>query len=143
MNLHYTIYDLDTGEILRNIQVPDEKHAQLQVNEGEGLLQMKLDYLKHYVIDGRVRELTPEEAEVKANPPSANHTWNPRRRRWEDRRPASVVIAERRAAIKAQIVELEAGQHRAVREAVLTDDDARLHGIEASIAYLRRQLAVL
>lgn len=44
--------------------------------------------------------------------------------------------------IKAQIAKIESGQHRAVREATLTGDRARLQAIEDQIEALRKQLEV-
>lgn len=41
---------------------------------------------------------------------------------------------------KADIAALEAGQHRAVREALLTGDLTRLRTIDASIAEIRKKL---
>lgn len=42
--------------------------------------------------------------------------------------------------IKAQIVSLEAKQHRAIREATLTGDKTRIQAIEDQIAALRAKL---
>ena len=42
--------------------------------------------------------------------------------------------------IKAQIAALEAGQHRAIREATLTGDKTRLQKLDDDIAALRSQL---
>lgn len=44
--------------------------------------------------------------------------------------------------LKAQIAKIESGQHRAVREATLTGDRARLQAIEDQIEALRKQLEV-
>ena len=45
--------------------------------------------------------------------------------------------------IKAQISALEAGQHRAIREAVLAGDKTRLAALDAQIADLRAKLVPL
>ena len=42
--------------------------------------------------------------------------------------------------VKAQIAALEAGQHRAIREATLTGDKTRLQKLDDDIAALRSQL---
>ena len=45
--------------------------------------------------------------------------------------------------VKAQITALEAGQHRAIREAVLAGDKTRLAALDAQIADLRAKLVLL
>ena len=45
--------------------------------------------------------------------------------------------------VKAQITALEAGQHRAIREAVLAGDKTRLAALDAQLAGLRAQLVQL
>jgi hypothetical protein len=51
---------------------------------------------------------------------------------------ADAELKERRnAARRAQIAAIEAGQHRALREAVLTGDTARLKKLDSAVAAIR------
>jgi hypothetical protein len=137
---HYTIYDIESGEVLRNIDAHDYDTAEMQVEPGEGLVSLKLDYMKHYIHDRKVREYTPAERERKANPPSLEHTWNQKTRRWEDRRTADAIQVSRNNGLKAEIVDLEFRQHRALREATLTGDNTKLREIDNKITALRAQI---
>ena len=56
------------------------------------------------------------------------------------RKPQGMIVESANNKIKAQIVALEAGQHRAIREATLTGDKTRLQKLDDDIAALRSQL---
>ena len=61
---------------------------------------------------------------------------------WDGRTFAepSLSAEDLNAPIKAEIVALEATQHRAIREATLTGDKTRIQAIEDQIAALRAKL---
>ena len=56
------------------------------------------------------------------------------------RKPQEMIDEITNNKIKAQIAALEAGQHRAIREATLTGDKTRLQKLDDDIAALRSQL---
>jgi hypothetical protein len=73
--------------------------------------------------------------------PSADHVWNPETKRWQLSAAAAEKI-ERSNAARVRIAQLEASQHRHVREHCLGFSGAadRLQAIDAEIATLREVL---
>jgi hypothetical protein len=137
---HFTIYDLSTGEVKRNILAVNAEQAQLQVEENEGIVPMKLDTMMHYVNGGRVMTYTSDEQERKKVKPSPYHVWNQRRRRYEDSRSVQEISARRKQGILDRMAGLERSQGRTMREAVLSGDHTRLQALNDTMEALRQQL---
>lgn len=102
----------------------------------------------HIAIDGHHDHLskrfdiaTGEIVEWMPPAPSSDHVWNPETKRWQISAAAADKIAKRNAA-RARIQELEASQHRRVREHALGNPGAleQLQAIDDEIFSLRGQL---
>lgn len=135
----FSIYDKDTGEVIRTGKVPDQAHAEMQVQDGEGVVMRKLDPSTHYVVGGRVKEYTEAEQARLLARPTMYHVWSIGRKEWEDRRSSEELRQYRRDLIKQQMDEAELGQDRAMREFALNGDRTRLQQIEDAVAPLRDQ----
>jgi len=125
-----TIYDDETGEILRTCDVP-ESMVQYQADPigGEAIY-------RGHVLNAHRKRIDVETGEpVDFTPPrpTPQHTWDETNGRWLSR-------ADRNAPIVTAIERLEAQQPRAVREAVLTGNKAALQQIETQIEVLRNTL---
>jgi hypothetical protein len=73
--------------------------------------------------------------------PSSNHEWNADAKRWQ-LTAAVQATNDKRAVARSRIAQLEASQHRAVRELALGTSGAlqRLQAIDSEIAALRADL---
>lgn len=87
--------------------------------------------------------------EEDAPPVDYDPSFYDRREDWEATQRPYVVYTRKsdeqineanNVKVKAQIAALEAGQHRAIREATLTGDKTRLQKLDDDIAALRSQL---
>lgn len=89
----------------------------------------------------RVDLATGKVVDYQPPQPSPDHEWNAETRRWQLTAAAAAkgIAAE---TARAKIKQLEASQHRAVREALLGDQAAlkRLASIDFEIKTLRSQL---
>ena len=127
-----TLYiDQETGKLV-NIHAPFKGRSRLdspELREAVGVIEIE-------------RDAPPDEY-------NDHPDWYEVREDWEAiQRP--YVIYTRKSdeqineitnnKIKAQIAALEAGQHRAIREATLTGDKTRLQKLDDDIAALRSQL---
>jgi hypothetical protein len=115
MSIHIHIYDLATGvftgvSLHTNLKKPADITAFIAANtpEGHGAyvgyvdpLSQRFDLATRTVVDYRPPQ------------PSPRHEWNATSKRWQ--RPASI----NRSEVLKKIAELEAGQHRAVRETLI------------------------
>jgi sugar phosphate isomerase/epimerase len=99
----------------------------------------------HAAIDGhhdhlskRVDLATKEVVEWMPIPPSTGHVWNPETLRWQLTAAALEKIAAS-AKARNRIAELEASQHRLVREHIIGKPDAlaKLQAIDDEIFALR------
>jgi len=136
---HFHYYDERTGvlhgdTLAINANAGHKEAAAANCPPGHKPIEGHFDPLSQRVdvATGQVIDYQPEQ-------PSNDHEWDAQVKRWR-LNPEMAAAAEARRTTLAKIRELEAGQARAVREAVLTGDPTRLAAIEAQIAELRRQL---
>lgn len=110
--------------------------AQANCPEGHKPIEGHFDPLSQ-----RVDVSTGAVVDYKPPQPSTDHEWNADAKRWQLKAEVVQRNAQRAAAL-AQIVALEAGQLRAVREALCGDVAAvqRLRTIDAAITKLRTEL---
>lgn len=95
----------------------------------------------HDHLSKRVDVATGEVEEYMPPPPSSDHVWNPETKRWQLSAAAADKIAMNSAA-RARIQQLEASQHRRIREHALGKPGAfeALQAIDDEISSLRGQL---
>jgi hypothetical protein len=122
----WTVYRKETGELLRHFTGPVGSHF-ANYAEDEALFDGALDMhrLRIDVETGQPVENVPDRPEPGAQ-------WDEDAWRW-------VTKGERNRPHIVAINELEAGQGRALREAVL-GDKTKLQEIEAAIIQLRNRL---
>jgi hypothetical protein len=132
-----SFYDKATG-LLNGVLFTASDEAVVALNTPEG----------HAAIDGhhdhtrkRVNVDTKEVIDYQPPRPSADHEWNDESKRWQLTEAAADKIVRSNAA-RARIAQLEASQHRHVREHCLGMPGAanRLKEIDAEIAALRADL---
>ena len=127
-----TLYiDQETGKLV-NIHAPYKGRSRIdtkELREAVGVVEIE-------------RDAPPDEY-------NDHPDWYEVREDWEaiqrpyivyTRKPQEMIDEITNNKIKAQIAALEAGQHRAIREAVLAGDKTRLAALDAQIADLRSKL---
>ena len=136
MNKTYSIYRTSDGLFTGGrLHVP-EADLTRNLRDGEAHIEGVTDHLSQRVdlTTGTVINYQPPQ-------PSPDHEWNAETKRWR-LTPAAAAKCAAAELARAQIKQLEASQHRAVREATLGDPSAvkRLMEIEDKIKALRNQL---
>lgn len=134
----WSVYNKSTGELIGQTFSTDEQIATVPTNfpDGHGVIEGLHDHLSKRVdlASGKVVEHMPPA-------PSADHVWNPETKRWQLTAAAADKIV-RRIAAYTRIHELEASQHRRLREHALGKPGAleALQAIDDEIFSLRGQL---
>jgi hypothetical protein len=133
----YSFHHKETGLFLARIFSCDDD-SQLKNNTPADHVAIEG---RHDSRNRRVNTATGEVMDYQPPQPSVDHEWNAETRIWQ----LNVMAQEKRnasAAARIRIAQLEASQHRAVREAALNLEGAieRLKAIDAEIAELRKQL---
>ena len=127
-----TLYiDQETGKLV-NIHAPYKGRSRLgapEIRAAVGVIEIE-------------RDLPPEEYNGHSDWYEVLEDWNATQRPYViyTRKSDEQINEVANNKVKAQIAALEAGQHRAIREATLTGDKTRLQKIDDDIAALRSQL---
>jgi hypothetical protein len=139
--MRYHFYDLQTGEfhgthVELNFGALNDQFAVTNTPSGHRAIAGNYDRLsqKFDIATGALVDYQPPQ-------PSPDHEWNAEAKRWQLTAAAAKKGADAEAA-RAMIMQLEASQHRVIREIMLGDPDAtaRLKDIEGKIQELRKQL---
>jgi hypothetical protein len=120
----FHFYDASTGlfhssSVVINAPFGHEETAQKNCPAGHNIIEGVFDPLCQ-----RVDLATGQVIDYQPPAPSTDHEWNSAAKRWE-LSPAAQSKAEARAAASARIAELEASQHRHVRDLLLGSLSAR------------------
>jgi hypothetical protein len=136
----FHFYHAETGLLHQScvsINTPEaEKVAALNCPEGHLPIEGELDPREH-----RIDVETKSVVDYQPPAPSADHEWNRNAKRWQLSAAAQGKINRSNAA-RARIAQLEASQHRHVREHCLGMAGAaeRLKAVDDEIFSLRSQL---
>lgn len=135
----YSFYHADTGAIHGN-RFSSTDPADVELNTPADHIAIE-GYHDH--LSKRVDVATGELVEHQPPAPSREHEWNEDTKRWHLNAVAND-RANRKAAAIARIAQLEASQHRVVREALLGIPGARvkLSEIDDEITSLRSQVGL-
>lgn len=138
---HFCFYDKTTGLLHSKRVVTDhagnaERFAAANAPPGHAWIVGVFDPLSQ-----RVDVNTGEVVDYVPPVPSPEHEWNATTKRWQLNQAAAAKLAASSMA-RMRIGELEASQHRALREAALGDTQAltRLKVIDDQISTLRKDL---
>jgi hypothetical protein len=134
---NYHFYDLRTGEIHRH-SFSASDHEAVSTNTPPGCAAIEGQYDREAQ---RVDISTGQVIDYQPPAPSADHEWNADTKRWQLTAAAADKISRSNAA-RARIAQLEAAQHRHVREHCLgvAGAAAELKKIDAEISSLESQI---
>ena len=123
--------DEETGKLV-NIHAPYKGRSRIdtpELREAVGVVEIE-------------RDSPPDEHNDHPDWYEVREDWNATQRPYiiYTRKSDEQINEANNVKVKAQIAALEAGQHRAIREATLTGDKTRLQKLDDDIAALRSQL---
>lgn len=133
----FSFFHRESGALHRNVfSTDDETQLESNTPKDHAPIEGQFDHLSQRVNieSGKVIDFIPQ-------PPSADHVWNPETKRWQPSAAARDREAKT-AAATSRIAQLEASQHRHVREHCLgvAGAAAKLQAIDDEIFSLRSQL---
>ena len=123
--------DEETGKLV-NIHAPYKGRSRLdspELRDAVGVIEIE-------------RDSPPDEYNDHPDWYEVREDWNATQRPYiiYTRKSDEQINEANNVKVKAQIAAIEAGQHRAIREATLTGDKTRLQKLDDDIAALRSQL---
>lgn len=132
----YSFFHKDTGVLAPHVLGCPDDALEINTPADHTAIEGAHDHLSK-----RVDVATGEVVDYQPPAPSVDHEWNDASKRWQLSAAAQAKI-DKRAAALARITQLEASQHRPLREMMLDPIGgvARVREIDAEIAALRKDL---